>query len=34
VEFLNIKVRKNSKPVKLHNNEIKDDNLKDTDINN
>jgi predicted tellurium resistance membrane protein TerC len=34
VEFLNIKVRKNSKPVQLHNNEIKDDNLKDTDINN
>jgi predicted tellurium resistance membrane protein TerC len=34
VEFLNIKMRKNSNPVKLHNNEIKDDNLKDTDINN
>jgi predicted tellurium resistance membrane protein TerC len=34
VEFLNIKVRKNSKPVQLHNNEIKDDHLKDTNINN
>ena len=29
VEFLNIKMRKNSKPVKLHNSEIKDDKLKD-----
>ena len=34
VEFLNIKVRKNSKPVKLHNSQIKDEKLKDTDINN
>jgi predicted tellurium resistance membrane protein TerC len=29
VEFLNIKMRKNAKPVKLHNSEIKDEKLKD-----
>ena len=29
VEFLNIKMRKNTKPVKLHNSEIKDEKLKD-----
>ncbi len=32
VEFLNIKMRKNSKPVKLKNNTIKDKELTDTDI--
>jgi hypothetical protein len=32
VEFLNIKMRKNAKPVKLHNSEIKDEKLKDADI--
>ena len=32
VEFLNIKMRKNSKPVKLHNSTIKDNKLKDTDV--
>lgn len=32
VEFLNIKMRKNSKPVKLHNTEIIDDKLKDSDL--
>ena len=34
VEFLNIKMRKNSKPVKLHNNKIEDNKLKDSDITN
>ncbi len=34
VEFLNIKMRKNSKPVVLHNNTIIDKSLKDTDITN
>ena len=29
VEFLNIKMRKNAKPVKLHNSEIKDEKLKE-----
>jgi predicted tellurium resistance membrane protein TerC len=29
VEFLNIKMRKNAKPVKLYNSEIKDEKLKD-----
>jgi predicted tellurium resistance membrane protein TerC len=32
VEFLNIKMRKNSKPVKLHNSAIKDKKLKDKDL--
>lgn len=32
VEFLNIKMRKNSKPVKLHNNSIKDKELTDSDV--
>lgn len=32
VEFINIRMRKNSKPVKLHNNEIIDEKLKDTDL--
>lgn len=33
VEFLNLKMKKSSKnPVKLHNNEILDEELKDTDI--
>lgn len=32
VEFLNIKMRKNSKAVKLHNNEIVDKKLKDGDL--
>jgi predicted tellurium resistance membrane protein TerC len=32
VEFLNIKLRKNSKPVKLKNSTIKDKELTDTDI--
>jgi predicted tellurium resistance membrane protein TerC len=34
VEFLNIKMRKNSKPVVLHNNTILDKELEDTDITN
>lgn len=34
VEFLNIKMRKNAKPVVLHNNKIEDKKLEDTDINN
>lgn len=34
VEFLNIKMRKNSKPVVLHNNKIEDKKLEDADINN
>ncbi len=34
VEFLNIKMRKNNKAVKLHNNEIVDEKLKDEDITN
>lgn len=34
VEFLNIKMRKNNKPVKLHNNKIVDKDLEDTDITN
>ncbi len=34
VEFLNIKMRKNSKPVKLHNSTIKDKELRDTDLTN
>lgn len=32
VEFLNIRMRKNSKPVKLRNNKIIDKKLKDSDI--
>ncbi len=32
VEFLNIKMRKNSKAVKLHNSKIVDEKLKDKDI--
>ena len=32
VEFLNIKMRKNSKAIKLHNNKIVDQKLKDEDI--
>ena len=34
VEFLNIKMRKNNKAVKLHNNEIVDEKLKDDDVTN
>ncbi|MEC4003837.1 TerC family protein [Flavobacterium sp. SUN052] len=34
VEFLNIKMRKNNKGVKLHNNEIVDEKLKDDDVTN
>lgn len=34
VEFLNIKMRKNNKAVKLHNNEIVDKKLKDDDVTN
>ncbi len=34
VEFLNIKMRKNSKPVKLKNNTIVDKNLTDNDVTN
>ena len=34
VEFLNIKMRKNNKPVQLHNSKIKDKELEDTDITN
>lgn len=34
VEFLNLKMKKNAKPVQLHNNKIVDENLKDTDITN
>jgi predicted tellurium resistance membrane protein TerC len=34
VEFLNIKMRKNSKPVTLHNNTIEDKKLTDNDITN
>jgi predicted tellurium resistance membrane protein TerC len=32
VEFLNLKMKKNKKPVKLHNNKIRDKQLKDTDV--
>lgn len=32
VEFLNLKMKKNRKPVKLHNNKIADRRLKDTDV--
>lgn len=34
VEFLNIKMRKNNKPVTLHNNKIEDNKLSDSDITN
>jgi predicted tellurium resistance membrane protein TerC len=34
VEFLNIKMRKNTKPVVLHNNKIKDFTLEDSDSSN
>lgn len=34
VEFLNIKMRKNRKPVQLHNNTIEDKKLEDFDLNN
>ena len=34
VEFLNLKMKKNSKPVQLRNSEIRDEKLKDTDISN
>ena len=34
VEFLNLKMKKSSKPVQLHNNKIQDEKLKDTDITN
>ena len=34
VEFLNIKMRKNNKPVVLHNSKIIDKKLEDSDINN
>lgn len=34
VEFLNLKMKKSSKPVQLHNNIIQDEKLKDTDITN
>lgn len=34
VEFLNMKMKKNRKTVKLHNNKIIDNKLKDTDITN
>lgn len=34
VEFLNIKMRKNNKPVQLHNSKIKDKELEDTDFTN
>jgi predicted tellurium resistance membrane protein TerC len=34
VEFLNIKMRKNSKPVVLHNNRLEDKKLEDFDLNN
>lgn len=34
VEFLNIKMRKNNKPVQLHNSTIEDDKLNDTDVSN
>lgn len=32
VEFLNLRMKKNKKPVKLHNNKIFDRKLKDTDV--
>ena len=32
VEFLNLKLRKNKKPVQLHNSTIVDEKLKDTKI--
>jgi len=32
VEFLNLRMKKNRKPVKLHNNKIIDKNLKDRDV--
>jgi predicted tellurium resistance membrane protein TerC len=32
VEFLNLKMKKNKKPVKLHNNKIMDKQLKDKDV--
>ena len=34
VEFLNLRMKKNRKPVKLHNNKIIDKELKDTDVTN
>lgn len=34
VEFLNLKMKKNTKPVQLHNNTIVDEKLKDSDISN
>ena len=34
VEFLNLRMKKNRKPVKLHNNKIIDKKLKDTDVTN
>lgn len=34
VEFLNIKMRKNNKPVQLHNSKIEDSKLKDNDVTN
>jgi predicted tellurium resistance membrane protein TerC len=34
VEFLNLKMKKNKKPVKLHNNKIRDNQLKDSDVTN
>lgn len=34
VEFLNLRMKKSKKPVKLHNNKIIDKDLKDTDITN
>lgn len=34
VEFLNLKMKKSKKTVKLHNSEIVDDKLKDTDVTN
>ena len=32
VEFLNLKMKKNTKPVQLHNNTILDEKLKDEDF--
>ena len=32
VEFLNLKMKKNKKPVQLHNNTILDEKLKDEDF--
>lgn len=34
VEFLNMKMKKNKKPVKLHNSKIADNKLKDSDVTN